>query len=94
MNAVNHGIEVVMITVNIHQAKTNLSKLLQDVMQGQEVIIAKAGVPIAVIRPISPKKPKRKPGALKGRIWISDDFDDPLPEEWFDGDLFPPAGKK
>ena len=81
-----------MITVNIHQAKTNLSKLLKDVvMQGQEVIIAKAGVPIAVIKPIAPKKPKRKPGALKGSIWISDDFDDPLPEVdlFYNSPLFP-----
>ena len=78
-----------MITVNIHEAKTNLSKLLQDVMRGQEVIIARAGVPIAVIKPIKLAKPKRVFGSMKGKISISDDFDDPLPEEWFDGDLFP-----
>ena len=84
-----------MITVNIHQAKTNLSKLLQEVMNGQEVIIARAGVPIAVIQPIQPLKPKRKPGALAGKITISPDFDDPIPDEdlFYDGDLFPKENK-
>ncbi len=67
-----------MITVNIHQAKTNLSKLLQAVEAGEEVIIARAGEPIAVIKPIKPKKPKRIPGSMKGEIWISDDFDAPM----------------
>ena len=80
-----------MITVNIHQAKTNLSKLLKDVMEGQEVVIAKAGVPIAKLIPIAPQKPKRKPGALKGKIYIAPDFDDPLPDEdlYYNSPLFP-----
>ena len=83
-----------MITVNIHDAKTNLSKLLQEVvMHNQEVIIAKAGVPIAVIKPIKPKKPRRRFGSLKGKILISDDFDHPLSNKtlalWNNGDIFP-----
>ncbi|OGT47249.1 MAG: hypothetical protein A3E82_06595 [Gammaproteobacteria bacterium RIFCSPHIGHO2_12_FULL_38_11] len=82
-----------MIIVNIHEAKTNLSKLLQEVMHGQEVIIAKAGVPIAVIKPIEAKKPKRIFGSMKGEIWVSDNFDDPLSDEdldlWYNGDIFP-----
>lgn len=65
-------------TVNIHEAKTHLSRLLQDVERGQEVIIARAGHPIARLSRISP--PKREFGFDRGRIWISPDFDDPLPE--------------
>jgi prevent-host-death family protein len=82
-----------MITVNIHQAKTNLSKLLVAVSLGEEVIIAKAGTPIAVIKPITQSKPKRKPGSMKGKIKISDDFDDPLPDDllklFYEGGIFP-----
>lgn len=68
-----------MTTVNIHQAKTHFSKLVDAVMLGEEIIIAKAGKPAAKLVPISPKKPKRKPGSLKGKISIADDFDTPLP---------------
>lgn len=70
-----------MITVNIHQAKTNLSRLLAMVESGQTITIAKAGRPIATIQPIVAKKPKRVLGSMKGQIWVSDDFDAPLPEE-------------
>lgn len=59
-----------MTTVNIHQAKTNFSKLVDAVMQGEEIIIAKAGKPAAKLVPIALSKPKRKPGALKGKIKI------------------------
>ncbi len=67
--------------VNIHQAKTNFSKLIDAVMHGEEIIIAKAGKPAAKLVPITVQKPKRKPGALKGKIKISKDFNDPLPDE-------------
>lgn len=70
-----------MITVNIHEAKTNFSKLVDAVMHGDEIIIAKAGKPAAKLVPISSEKPKRKPGALKGKIKIAADFDAPLPED-------------
>lgn len=66
--------------VNIHQAKTNFSKLIEAAMRGEEIIIAKAGKPAAKLVPIAISKPKRKPGALKGKIKISEDFDAPLPE--------------
>lgn len=68
-----------MQTINIHTAKTHLSKFLEIVAHGEEVTIAKAGKPIAKLCPISPKKPKRKLGLLKGKIKIAKDFDDPLP---------------
>ena len=73
-----------MQTVNIHQAKTNLSKLVDSVMHGEEIIIAKAGKPVAKLVPITVKKSKRKPGALKGKIKISKDFNAPLPDDILD----------
>ena len=74
--------------VNIHEAKTNLSKLLEKVAQGEEVVICKAGKPVATLLKYEQKKPARVPGALAGQIWISDDFDDDDPEleALFEGD--------
>ena len=67
--------------VNVHQAKTHLSQLLQDVEQGQEVVIARSGVPIARLVPWqAPAPPVVAPGAMRGRIQITDDFDTPLDE--------------
>lgn len=69
-----------MRTVNIHEAKTHLSRLLQSVAGGEEIVIAKAGKPIARLVPHETKSAPRKPGALRKRIWIADDFGDPLPQ--------------
>lgn len=65
-----------MITTNIYQAKTNLSKLIEKVEEGKEVIIARAGKPVAKLIAYKEKKKPRVPGLLKGKIWISDDFND------------------
>lgn len=65
---------------NIHEAKTHLSKLLERVENGEEVIIARAGKPIAKLVPVTPAKLPRVPGIWKGKIWMSDDFDDEDPE--------------
>lgn len=63
--------------VNILAAKTNLSKLIAEVQKGNEVVIAKAGKPVAKIVNYKEKKLKpRKFGLWKGKVWISDDFDD------------------
>jgi len=71
-----------MTQVNIHHAKTHFSKLVEKAAQGEEIVIAKAGKPIARLVALEPvKRQKRKPGALKGRGWVADDFDAPLPEE-------------
>jgi prevent-host-death family protein len=70
--------------VNIHDAKTNLSKLLQRVAVGEEITIAKAGVPIARLVPVRQAGPKRQLGAYRGRIHIADDFDAPLPADILD----------
>jgi prevent-host-death family protein len=73
-----------MHTVNIHEAKTHLSKLLEEVSKGQEIIIAKSGKPMARLTGIGINKPIRKPGLLKGKIKIATDFDAPLPEDLLD----------
>jgi prevent-host-death family protein len=70
-----------MPTVNIHEAKTHLSRLLDEVVAGDDVVIAKAGKPIARLIPfVSPSK-KRKLGILAGKLNVPVDFDAPLPEE-------------
>lgn len=69
------------ILVNIHEAKTHLSKLLSRVKEGQEVIIAKGGKPVARLVPFVENLPKRLPGTAKGQIVISPTFNDPLPED-------------
>lgn len=67
--------------INVHEAKTNFSRLLQRVAAGEEITIAKAGVPVARLVPIEPKTGKRKLGIDRGKIWIADDFDAPLPDD-------------
>lgn len=66
-------------TFNVHEAKTHFSRLLDRVAQGEEIIIAKSGRPVAKLVRV-PAEP-RKPGRLKGRIRIGQDFDEPLPDE-------------
>ena len=68
-------------TVNIHEAKTHLSRLLEDVASGQETVIAKAGKPIARLVPFVGERTPRKPGFLKGKLHTPEDFDAPLPDE-------------
>ena len=68
-------------TVNIHEAKTHLSKLLARVANGEEIVIARAGRPVARIVPYQEEAPPRAPGGWEGRVWMADDFDDELPEE-------------
>jgi prevent-host-death family protein len=69
-----------MRVVNLHAAKTHLSRLVQDAAEGQEIIIAKAGVPIARLVPVDAGTTPRRPGELKGRLRIGSDFDAPLPD--------------
>ena len=68
-------------TVNVHEAKTHLSKLLEQVRQGEEVVIAKAGKPVARLVAVRQKTKERRPGGAKGTISYADDFDAPLPDE-------------
>jgi prevent-host-death family protein len=70
-----------MTVFNVHAAKTHLSRLIEQAAAGEEVVIAKAGKPVARLVPYEPRREPRKPDLLKGQIWIAEDFDDPLPEE-------------
>ena len=80
---------------NIHEAKTHLSKLVERVAAGEEIVIGKAGKPVARLIPYKEaKSAKRKPGAWKGRVWISPDFDTADKEIealFYEGPLEPPA---
>ncbi len=67
--------------VNIHEAKTHLSRLVEDVNAGEEIVLAKAGRPVARLVPIQGRREPRKLGLLAGRFTVPDDFDAPLPEE-------------
>jgi len=68
-------------TVNIHAAKTNFSRLVERAAAGEEIVIARAGKPLARLVPLNAPSRPRVPGLLKGKIQIPDDFDAPLPEE-------------
>ncbi|HEX8817631.1 MAG TPA: type II toxin-antitoxin system Phd/YefM family antitoxin [Terriglobales bacterium] len=67
--------------VNIHEAKTHLSRLLERVAMGEEVIIAKAGKPVAKLVAINGRRKKRTLGSAKGEFVVPEDFNDPLPKE-------------
>ena len=67
------------LTVNVHEAKTHFSRLLEQAHAGQEIILAKAGKPYARLVPLAPNQGRRQPGRLAGSL--SDAFFEPLPEE-------------
>ena len=72
---------------NIHEAKTNLSALIAKAEAGEDVVIARAGKPVVKlvrVKAAGKKRLDRKPGFMKGKIWIGPDFDDPLPKEIID----------
>ncbi len=73
--------------INIHEAKTHFSRLLQRVAGGEEITIAKAGVPVARLVPIEPKLAERKLGVDRGKVWMAEDFDAPLPDDILAGFL-------
>ncbi len=70
-----------MTQVNIHDAKTHLSKLIERASQGEEFIIARAGKPVARLTAIEPLERGRRFGAMKGKATVDDRFFEPLPEE-------------
>lgn len=67
--------------VNIHEAKTHLSRLLERVAQGEEIVVAKAGRPIAKLVPFRDEPSKRIPGTARGKVVLTEDFDAPLPPD-------------
>ena len=66
--------------VNMHEAKSHLSALVEEVLAGGEVVIARAGKPLVRLVPYSVRKEPRRPGRWKGKLWVADDFDT-TPEE-------------
>ena len=69
--------------VNMHEAKSQLSRLGRLAWEGEQIVIAKSGEPYLRLVPYGERKPERKPGALKGQIWIAPDFDE-TPQEVID----------
>ena len=67
-------------TFNIYEAKTQLSDMVSRAAAGEEFVIAKAGKPRARLVPIAGKRRRRVPGGGKGKVWVADDFDAPLPD--------------
>lgn len=67
--------------LNLYDAKTRLSQLVEEAAAGEEIVIAKAGRPRARLVAVAPKKRRRRPGGSKGRIWMAADFDAPLPAD-------------
>ncbi len=72
-----------MKTITIHKAKTNLSRLIEEVCKGEEIVIARGKKPVAKLVPVEPV-PSRKPGRLKGQFKLGPEFFEPLPPEELD----------
>ncbi len=70
---------IAMRTINIHEAKTHLSRLVEDAAEGEEIILAKAGRPVARLVPLATGR-RLRIGLLKGKLVVPDDFDAPLPD--------------
>jgi len=68
---------------NLYEAKLNLSRLVDRAAAGEEIVIAKNGKPMVKLVAL-PAKPKRVPGGWEGKVWIADNFDDPLPDDLLD----------
>ncbi len=81
--------------INVHQAKTHLSRLLERVAHGEEIVIAKAGKPVARLVPIDDmlREPRRL-GALEGQIWLAEDWDsdevnEAIARDFYESEIFP-----
>lgn len=82
--------------VNVYEAKTQLSKLLEQVEAGDEIVIARNGRPIARLIPLQRSRPHRVPGGWEGKVWIAPDFDEPDPELeelFYNGPIVPDEDK-
>jgi prevent-host-death family protein len=66
--------------INIHEAKTHLSRLVERVEAGEKITLARAGRPVARLVPYRTRQEPRRPGLWKGKVFIGPDFDEPLPE--------------
>ena len=70
-----------METVNLYEAKTNLSRLVDQANAGEHIVIAKGGKPMAMLTPLTPKKRTIRYGLMKGQFVVPEDFDAPLPDD-------------
>ena len=68
--------------INIHEAKTQLSRIIERVLAGESIVIAKSGTPLVQLTPFKGKKLKRQPGTMKGRAAIDEKFFEPLDPEF------------
>ncbi len=71
-----------MKSINVHEAKTHLSKLLARVEAGEEIVISRHGRPVARLVPLGPSRTHRQSGTWTGALEMSEDFDEELPEAW------------
>jgi prevent-host-death family protein len=76
---------VVVKPVNVHEAKTHLSRLLDRAHAGEEIVIAKSGEPYARLVPLPGRRPQREPGTLRDLVELDDRFFEPLPPDWTGG---------
>jgi prevent-host-death family protein len=67
--------------INLYEAKTSLSRLVERAAAGEEIIIAKAGQPKARLVPLADRVEGRQPGGWEGKVWVAEDFDEPLPAD-------------
>ncbi len=70
-----------MKTVTIHQAKTNLSRLIEKACEGEEIVSSRGPEPVVRLVPIADSKGRRQPGALRGKLQVGPEFFEPLPDE-------------
>ncbi len=68
-----------MKTVTVHQAKTNLSRLIREALEGEEVVIARGPAPVARLVPLAGPRARRRPGSLRGKLRVGPEFFEPLP---------------
>lgn len=83
--------------VNVYEAKTHFSKLLEQVEAGDEIVIARHGKPVARLVPLQRSRPARVPGGWDGKVWMTPDFDEPDPELeelFYNGPIFPAEDKR
>lgn len=80
VNTTNQAVIMAKV-VNLYTAKTNLSELVDRAAEGEEIVIAKAGVPMARLVPLHTRDRNRRPGGWEGRTFVATDFDAPLPED-------------
>jgi prevent-host-death family protein len=73
-----------MTIVNVHAAKTNLSRLIERAVEGEEIVIARNNEPVVRLVPVQAARPRRQRGSLEGQVFVPDSFFEPLPDDELD----------